>query len=138
VREDAPKVKEAFPSWRIFFVIDANCLSLGKFPQSIKDRDGIMRLAHLLVDHFKSSPFFPPSGVDWGANPAPGKPVNLFVSLTGSGKVPGPNGDATGPQLNTILCVTEFKGHWFGWANVSDDVGKEKLQKEARIEYQVD
>jgi hypothetical protein len=52
--------------------------------------------------------------------------------------VAGPNGEATGPQLNTILCVTEHNGHWFGWANVSDDAAKEQLQKEAGVDFHVD
>jgi len=138
LREDAPKVKESFPSWGIFFAIDASCLSLGSFPKSIKDRDGIMRLTRLLVENFKSSPFIPPDGVDWGADPPAGKHVNFIVFLTGYGHVAGPNGEATGPQLNTILCVTEHNGHWFGWANVSDDAAKEQLQKEAGVDFHVD
>ncbi|MGD0737623.1 MAG: hypothetical protein ABR976_21025 [Terracidiphilus sp.] len=138
LREDAPTGKDGFPSWGIFFAIDAHCLSLGSFPKSIKDRDGIMRLMHLLVDSFKHSPFFPQSGVDWGASPPAGKHVSMIVNLTGYGRVVGPGGEATGPRLNTIFCVTEHKGHWVGWANVSDDTAKEQLQKEANVEFRVD
>lgn len=137
VREDAPKGNEGFPSWGIFFAIDAKCLSLGNFPKSIKDREGVMRFSQLLTHNFKSSPFFPPSGVDVDVHPPEAKHVSLIVILTGSGHASGPDGDATGPHLNTLFCVTEQNGHWLGWGNVSDDAAKERLMQEAHVEFRV-
>ena len=137
LREDAPKGKEGFPSWGIFFAIDAKCLSLGRFPKSINDRDEIMLLTHLLVDNFKHSPFFPPSGVDWGADPPAGKHLSLIVWLTGYGQS-GSASEAASPRLNTLLSVTEHNGHWFGWASVSNDAGKEQLKQEGKVDIRVD
>jgi hypothetical protein len=138
LRDDAPKGKDGFPSWGIFFAIDAKCLSLGRFPKSIKDRDEIMRLVDLLRDNFKSSPFFPPGGVDVDAEPQPAKHVSPFIILTGQGHSAGPNGEATGPHLNTLFCITEHSGHWFGWANVSNDEAQERLQKDGKVEVRMD
>jgi hypothetical protein len=138
LRQDAPKGKESFPSWGIFFAIDAKCLSLGRFPKSIKDRDEVMRFSRLLIDKFKSSPFFPPSGVDVDASPPAAKNLSVIVILTGSGHAAGPHGEATGPHLNTLFCVTEHNGHWLGWATVSDDAAKERLKQEGKVDFRVD
>ena len=138
LREDAPKGKASFPSWGIFFAIDEKCLSLGSFPKSIKDRDEIMRLMHLLVDNFKHSPFFPPGGVDVDVEPPAAKHLSSIIILTGSGHVAGSDGEAAGPHLNTLFCVTEHNGHWFGWASVSDDAAKEQLKQEGKVDFRVD
>jgi hypothetical protein len=138
VRKDAPKGKEGFPSWGIFFAIDAKCLSFGRFPKSIKDKDEIMGLTHLLIDHFKFSPFIPPGGVDVDADPPAAKHVSLIVILTGQGHAAGPHGEATGPHLNTLICVTEHNGHWFGWANVCDDAANEQLKQEGKVDIRTD
>jgi hypothetical protein len=138
MRQDAPKGNGGFPSWGIFFAIDAKCLSLGRFPKSIKEKDEIPRLARLLMDNFKFSPFFPPSGVDFDASPAAAKQLSVIVILTGSGHAAGPDGEAAGPHLNTLFCVTEHNGHWLGWANVGDDAAKERLKQQGKVEFRVD
>src|ERR1035437_518580 len=120
LRQDAPKGKASFPSWGIFFAIDPRSLSLGRLPKSIKDRDEVMRFSQLLIDKFKSSPFFPPSGI---------------VILTGSGHAAGPGGGANGPHLDPLFCVTEHNGHWLGWANVSDNEAKEGLKQEGKVDF---
>jgi hypothetical protein len=137
MRQDAPKSNGGFPSWGIFFAIDAKCLSLGRFPKSIKERDEITRLTRLLVDNFKFSPFFPPSGVDIDASPPAAKQLSVIVILTGSGHAAGPDSEATGPHLNTLFCVTEHNGHWLGWANVGNDAAKERLKQEGKVEFSV-
>jgi|ERR1039458_3393910 hypothetical protein len=138
LRQDAPKGKASFPSWGIFFAIDPRCLSLGRLPKSIKDRDEVMRFSQLLIDKFKSSPFFPPSGVDVDARPPAAKHLSVIVILTGSGHAAGPGGGANGPHLNTLFCVTEHNGHWLGWANVSDNEAKERLKQEGKVDFRVD
>jgi hypothetical protein len=112
--------------------------SLGRFPKFIKDRDEVMRFSQLLIDKFKSSPFFPPSGVDVDASPPEAKHLSVIVILTGSAHAAGPDGKAAGSHLNTLFCVTEHSGHWLGWANLSDDAAKERLKQEGKVDFRVD
>jgi hypothetical protein len=138
LRQDAPKGTVTFPSWGILFVIDAKCLSLGRFPKSIKDKNEVMRFGQLLISTFKFSPFVPASGIDVDAIPPAGKHLSGTVILTGSGYVAGSLGEATDTHLNTLFCVTENNGHWFGWANIGDDAAKEKLKEEGKVEFRTD
>jgi hypothetical protein len=71
-------------------------------------------------------------------HPPEAKHVSLIVILTGSGHAVGPDGEASGSNLNTLFCVTEHNGHWLGWANVSDDEAKERLKQEGKVEFRVD
>lgn len=134
LREDAPKTAEGFQSWGIFFVIDAKCLSLGRFPKAIKEKDEVARVGQALIDAFKFSEFVPSSGVDISASPPEAKGLSITMSLAGSGFLAGPLGEASGTHLNTLFSVTEHNGLWLGWANVSDDPGEERLKQEGKVD----
>lgn len=135
LQQAAPQVAGGSPSWGIFFVIDPKCLALGRFPKSVKDKNEVTRFGQLLIDTFKFSQFVPPIGVDIDASPPEAKRHGMIVTLTGSGYLAGALGEATDTHINTFFCVTERNGLWVGWANMTDDAGKEKLKQEGRVDF---
>lgn len=135
LRQAAPQVGGGSPSWGIFFVIDPKCLALGRFPKSVKDKNDVTRFGQLLIDTFKFSQFVPPTGIDIDASSPEAKRHGMIVTLTGSGYLEGALGEATDTHINTFFCVTERNGLWVGWANMTDDAGKEKLKQEGRVDF---
>jgi hypothetical protein len=133
--ENPGKDKGGFTSWGIFFAIDQRCLDAGPFPRSDKDKSKSSAVARNVINHYKNSPFFPPSGVDLFVEPANGLPI---ISLLGERTISVPAGagasETTGLHLTTLFALTVSKGYWVGWASVCDDSAREELTKGSRVE----
>ncbi|MGA2652336.1 MAG: hypothetical protein ABSF28_17510 [Terracidiphilus sp.] len=138
LRQDAPKSAGSFLSSGIFFVIDAKCLALGRFPKSVKDKDEITRFSQSLIDNFKNSDFILPGGVDVDTSPPEAKHHGVIVTVRGSGFVAGSLGEATETHLNTSFSVTEHNGLLLGWASITDDAASERLKQEGKIEFKAE
>ena len=118
-----------FSSMATLFAIDPGCFSGAKFPQSLKDKNKILKFADQIVKSFSNTPYISRNGADVDAVRSGGR---LVIILTGGDVIKSAEGrdQATKEPLhvNTLFSLTESKGYWVAWTALADDPSREQLK----------
>jgi hypothetical protein len=122
----------------VVFAIDPECLGVGPFPTSEKDKARLAAFNSAIFAIYEKSAFFPPGGVQLYATRGSGDQSRLFLSMTGVVQVRAPEGDGAVKRepvsMNTLFALVDLDKFWVGWATVADDSAKETLTHDSSFE----
>jgi hypothetical protein len=130
---EAPSQRKGkFSGMAALIAIDARCMTIVPFPQSVLDKQNINDVIDVIIKHFKSSPFLSPH-VKIVTTESQGRVIIEFnggMIVNAIGSQPGQPAPAKVPlEVHTSFFVFESRGFWIVRAYVADDSSEQELKQ---------